>query len=90
MIVAPEAVIEVKAVFAPIAPVIVMIPALPPIKLRVFAPLIVFEKEMLAPAGELPLFVGSNTILPLKETAPVIPIVAPEVVRLPPRLLVPV
>ena len=56
-------------------------------KVRLCAPLIVLEKEILPPAGVPPPLVESIEMLAVKATGPVIPILPPIVVRLPFRLI---
>ena len=69
MTIAPDAVNEINALVPPTAPVIVTVPPVPPIKVRFFAPLIVLEAEMFAPAAA-PLVVLAVTSL-AKVTGPV-------------------
>lgn len=77
--VVPLTVKEVKAVVAPTAPDSVTV--LLPVKVKLRAPSIVVEKESADPV---------STTLPVNETAPVMPIAAPLVVKLPPKLIAPV
>lgn len=78
---------EVKGVVPPTAPVSVTVPVVPPVRVKLCAPLIVLEKLMLAPVTVPPAFVVSAATVPVNATAPVIPIVPPDVVRLPPKLI---
>ena len=80
VIVAPLAVREVSGVVPPTAPVIVTVPPVPPIKLSVRAPLTVFERDILAPAGLAPPFVVSNVTAAPRVTRPVREIGCPRVV----------
>ena len=89
MTVAPVAANEPKGVVPPTAAGIVMIPFVPPVRVKPNAPLIVVEKLMLFPAvAVVPLV--AMVVPAVKETAPVKPTVEPEVVRLPPILIGPV
>lgn len=89
-IVAPLTISEARGVPPPTIPDIVTAPPLPPFKLSVWAPSIVLENEMLAPAEEAPPFVVSIRAATPKETAPVIETTPPLVVTFPPKLTAPV
>ena len=87
MIVAPVADKLVSAVTPPIAPVKVMVPAVPAFTVTAAAPFKVLEKLMFAPAGVPPAFVLSKVGVPLTTTGPVIVMTAPLVVIFPPTLI---
>lgn len=83
----PDADKEVSGVVPPTAPLIVTAPLVPPVKVRVCAPLTVLEKEILAPPALPPPFVVSATKLVPKETGPVIEMLPALVVKLPFKLI---
>ena len=87
VIVAPVAVREVNGVVPPIAPVIVTVLPVPPFKFNVCAPLIVVLNEIELPAGVPPPFVVSIVMAVLRFTGPVRPMVPPDVVKFPARLI---
>ena len=70
----------VKGVVAPIAPPKMILPAVPALNVKLFAPLIVFENEMLAPVAVPPALVVSNVIVAPTVTSPFNTIGCPRVV----------
>lgn len=69
-------------------PPIETVPPVPPFTVRVLLlPVTLLDVVMLAPAGVPPLFVVSSTVFAVNVAGPVSPIVPPEVVILPPRLI---
>lgn len=87
VIVVPVAVSELSGVPAPIAPVNITAPLVPPVKVSVLAPSMVLENEIPAPAGTLLPLVVSAATLAASVTGPVNPMVPPAVVKLPFKLI---
>lgn len=83
----PLAANELSGVEPPTAPLIVTVAPVPPTKERAWAPLIVVENVIAAPAGVDPLFVASIATAPVSAAGPVIETAPPLVVRLPPKLI---
>lgn len=86
---APVAVSELNGVVPPIAPVRTTLPTVPDVSVRDLdpLPLIVFEKEIVAPVAVPPALVESMAMLAVKVVGPVIETAPPLVVKLPPKLI---